>query len=91
MFVAATRKSPGDASIPAHRPDWALPLADALLHGTRESAWAARLEHVTGMLRPGLAADLVILDGDPIAEGPDSLLKAKVRLTLMNGEITHSA
>ena len=90
MFVAATRKSPSDASIPAHRPDWALSMPDALLHGTRESARAAWLDHVTGMLRPGLAADLVVLDGDPIAEGPDSLLKAKVRLTLMNGEITHS-
>jgi predicted amidohydrolase YtcJ len=91
MYVAATRKSPSDASIPAHRPDWALPLNDALLHGTRESARAAWLEHVTGTLRAGFAADLVVLDCDPTAQGPETLLKAEVRLTMMDGRITHAS
>ena len=45
----------------AVRPDWALALDQAIVCGTRESAWAARLEHRTGMLRTGLAADLVVL------------------------------
>lgn len=90
MYVAATRKSPSDTSVPAHRPDWALPLTDAFLHGSRESARAAWLDHVTGMLRPGLAADLVILDRDPVAQGAEALLETTVRLTMMDGRITHS-
>ena len=59
--------------------------------GTRESAWAAWLEHATGMLRPGLAADLVILDRDVIAGGPPCLVDAQVLLTMKAGKITHSA
>lgn len=91
MYLASTRKSPTRPEIPAIRPDWALPLQQAILCGTRESAWAARLEHATGMLRAGLAADLVVLDRDVLSGGPDALLEANVQLTMMNGETVYSA
>ncbi len=90
MYIAATRKSPVDDSLPALRPDWALPLEEAILHATRESAWAAWLDHVTGVLKSGLAADIVVLDRDFFAQGPASLLKTSVQLTMMNGEIVYS-
>lgn len=90
MYIAATRKSPVDDALPALRPDWALPLEEAIVHGTRDSAWAAWLDHVTGVLKPGLAADIVVLDRDFFAQGPDSLLKTNVQLTMMNGEIVYS-
>ena len=91
MYIASTRKSPVDDSLPALRPDWALPLEEAIVHGTRDSAWAAWLDHVTGVLKPGHAADIVVLDRDFFAEGPASLLKTRIRMTMMNGEIVHSA
>jgi predicted amidohydrolase YtcJ len=91
MYIAATRKSPVDDSLPALRPDWALPLEEAIVHGTRDSAWAAWLDHMTGVLKPGFAADIVVLDRDFFAQGPDSLLKTNVQLTMMNGEIVYSA
>jgi len=91
MYIAATRKSPVDDSLPALRPDWALPLEEAIVHGTRDSAWAAWLDHMTGVLKPGFAADIVVLDRDFSAQGPDSLLKTNVQLTMMNGEIVYSA
>lgn len=91
MYLATTRKSPTRPEIPALRPDWALSLEQAILCGTRESAWAARLEHTTGMLSPGLAADLVVLDRDVISGGPDALLEANVRLTMKDGEIVYSS
>ncbi|MCP4389907.1 MAG: amidohydrolase [Gammaproteobacteria bacterium] len=91
MYLASTRKSPTRPEIPALRPDWALPLEQAILCGTRESAWAARLDHATGMLKPGLAADLVVLDRDVLGEGPDALLETNVRMTMKNGEIVYSA
>ncbi len=91
MYIAATRKSPSDASVAPHRPDWALPMAVAIRHGTRESAWSAHLETVTGTLTPGLAADLVILDRDFFADGPAALLETDVRLTMMDGRIVYAA
>jgi predicted amidohydrolase YtcJ len=45
---------------------------------------------VTGVLKPGLAADIVVLDRDFFAQGPASLLKTSVQLTMMNGEIVYS-
>ncbi len=90
MYVAATRASPSDPSVAPHRPEWALPLEEAILHGTRESAYAAWLEHLTGMIQVGLAADLVVLDRDVIEEGSKALLDAGVRLTMMGGEVTYS-
>ncbi len=90
MYLASTRKSPTDDSLPALRPDWALPLEQSIVHGTRESAWAAWLDHETGMVKPGLAADIVVLDRDFFAGGPASLLKTGVRLTMMNGTVVHS-
>ena len=89
MYLASTRKSPSDDSLPALRPDWALPLEQAIAHGTRESAWAAWLDHETGMLKPGLAADIVVLDRDFFAGGPAALLKTGVRLTMMNGTVVY--
>ncbi|MEZ5226472.1 MAG: amidohydrolase family protein [Acidimicrobiales bacterium] len=73
------------------RPEWALPLANALIHATRESAWAAHLDHLTGVLREGLAADLVVLDRDPLAEGPASLLETSIVITIVDGAIVHAA
>ena len=90
MYIAATRKSPVDDALPALRPDWALPLEQAIVHGTRDSAWAAWLDHVTGVLKPGFAADIVVLDRDFFAQGPDSLLKTNVQLTMVGGEIVYS-
>ena len=69
----------------------ALPLEEVILHATRESVWAAWLDHVTGVLKPGLAADIVVLDRDFFAQGLTSLLKTTAQLTMMNGEIVYSA
>ena len=68
----------------------ALPLEEAILHATRESTWAAWLDHVTGVLKSGFAVDIVVLDRDFFAQGPASLLKTNVQLTMMNGEIVYS-
>ena len=91
MYLASTRKSPGNPEIPAIRPDWALTMEQAIQSGTRESAWAARLDHVTGMLKAGLAADLVVLDRDVLTGGPATLLDANIQLTMINGEIVYYA
>ena len=90
LYLGSTRKSPGRPEAPPLRPDWALTLEQAIAAGTRESAWAAKLDHETGMLRPGLAADLVLLDRDVVAGGPETLLDASVRMTMTAGEIVYA-
>lgn len=91
MYIAATRKSPGDASIAPHRPDFALPLADSIGHATRDAAWASHMEAQRGMLRAGLAADLVILDCNPLTQDADSLLNAQVVRTIIGGSTVYLA
>ncbi|MEI8241462.1 MAG: amidohydrolase family protein, partial [Actinomycetota bacterium] len=85
MYIAATRRSPYVPEAEPLRPDWSLPLEDAVAHGTRDSAWASFEEHRRGMLRAGLAADVVILDGDPFRDGPPSLLRTRVSHTFVGG------
>ena len=41
------------------------------------------------MLRAGLAADMVILDRDPFADGPDTLLTTRVICTVVAGRVAH--
>jgi predicted amidohydrolase YtcJ len=91
MYLAATRRAPSDPTLTPHRPDWALPLEAALLHGTRESAHAAKLESRTGTLREGMAADIVVLTGDPLRDGPDSLLHTEIALTIARGRVVHTS
>ena len=43
------------------------------------------------MLRAGLAAYLVLLDRDPLADGPESLLLAQVRRTIIGGRTVYAA
>ncbi|MEV4031624.1 amidohydrolase [Streptomyces umbrinus] len=58
---------------------------------TAASSYQLRLEHLTGTLTPGKAADLVLLDRD-ITRGPvKEISEAKVRLTLAAGTPVHDA
>lgn len=91
MYIAATRKSPSDAHVAPHRPDYALPLADSIGHATRDAAWASHMEGQRGMLRAGLAADMVILDTNPLALDAESLLRAQVVRTIIGGTTVFTA
>lgn len=58
---------------------------------TDRGAWAAHMEHVTGRLVPGLAADLVVVDGDIEAILAGKLGTTGIALTVAGGKITHQA
>jgi predicted amidohydrolase YtcJ len=65
---------------------------EACLHAyTDWGAWAAHLETVTGALRPGLAGDLVMVDGDIEAIPVQSLGQTGITLTVAGGTVTHQA
>ena len=91
MHVAVSR-TPADTpdAPPLGPPSERLRLEEALRAYTWGSARVHRLEHETGTIEVGKAADLVLLDVDPFAPGarlPDS----RVRLTMVDGQVVYEA
>ena len=71
--------------------DERLALMDSLRAYTAGGAWAAHLEGVTGCLRVGLAADLVLLGGDIESVEAGGISGLGITLTVCGGQITHQA
>lgn len=64
---------------------------DALLAVTRNVAFTYREEHVKGTIEAGKAADLVILDADPLIVPPDKIREIKVVETIKRGKTLYRA
>ncbi len=61
----------------------------ASLHAcTAGGAWAAHMDHLTGTLRPGLAADIVVLSGDIEVTPPDQIDQMHIARTICAGQTT---
>ncbi|MFZ8758200.1 amidohydrolase [Microbacterium sp. HMH0099] len=92
MYVATTRASALDRSVPAVHPQHALSLAAALGHATRDAAASVGDGEWRGRIAPGFAADIVVLDRDPSSSAdPASLLAARVVTTLVGGRPVYAA
>jgi predicted amidohydrolase YtcJ len=66
-------------------------LMEVLRAYTAGGAWAAHREGLTGTLRPGLAADLVLIDGDIEAIPAEQLGRTGIALTIVGGRVTHDS
>lgn len=64
-------------------------LMEVLRAYTAGGAWAAHREGLTGTLRAGMAADLVLIDGDIEAIPAERLGKTGIALTIAGGRVTH--
>ena len=71
--------------------DERLSLMDSLYAYTAGGAWAGHMDHLTGVLRVGMAADVVVIDGDIEAIAADKLGQTGIALTVCGGKITHQA
>ncbi|MGC5654221.1 amidohydrolase [Kocuria nitroreducens] len=91
LYVATTRKSALDPSLPANLPRYALDLADALCHATRDAAFSCRAEQREGRIRAGHLADFTVLDTDPFAAEAAQLLSNRARLTVVGGRTAFAA
>lgn len=91
LYVATTRRSALDQSLPPNLPRYAVDLADALCHVTRDAAFSCRAEDREGRIRAGHLADFTVLDTDPFAAGPAQLLANRARLTVVGGRVRFDA
>jgi predicted amidohydrolase YtcJ len=66
-------------------------LHDALRGYTANGAYQLRLDHRTGTLRCGMAADLTVLGANLFSVDPHEIHSVPVVLTMMDGHITHDA
>ena len=69
--------------------DQRLGLLESLYAYTAGGAWAAHLDQLTGRIMPGLAADLVLLDGDVERIAAHDIGQMGIALTICGGIITH--
>lgn len=93
-FIASTDcgipHSPHD-QLPASLAAWAIdggfPVAEVLRAATSTIASALGIAGVTGALRPGLAADIIAVPGDPFA---DPALLAEVDFVMKGGDVVRN-
>jgi predicted amidohydrolase YtcJ len=71
--------------------DERLSLHETLHAYTAGGAYAAHWEGLTGTLRPGMAADIVVLSGDIEAVDPSEIASLDVALTVAGGKVTWRA
>jgi predicted amidohydrolase YtcJ len=74
---------------PAWRPEQAVTLDAALQATCVAPAWLEHAEHRRGVLRPGMLADLVVLNRDPFECPPEELPSLRVEATMVGGRWTH--
>ncbi len=89
---AVTRSSYWDDGGPEGDQKERITTLDALALITREAAYRERDDDWRGDLSVGMAADLIVLDGPwPDDEYVSQLLERKVVMTMVGGEIVHTA
>ncbi|HEV8614750.1 MAG TPA: amidohydrolase [Methylomirabilota bacterium] len=65
--------------------------AQALAALTTGPAWITFAERERGRLAPGYAADLAVLEHDPLTAPLGALVEQTARLTMVDGEVVHGA
>ena len=90
LATAQLRRLPGSDAAPV-RPDQALTALMALEGMTSHAARATGQGRTAGRIAPGYRADLTAFTLDPLTAAPDELAEAPIRLTMVDGTVTHRA
>jgi predicted amidohydrolase YtcJ len=92
LHAAVTRRDKARQPAGGWYPEQAVTIEEAIRAYTVWSAYAAFRERQTGVLAPGLWADLTIVDIDPFVtaeRGPDALLDGNILMTVVAGNVIH--
>ncbi len=71
--------------------DEAVTVDEALRAYTVLGAWAGREEHIKGSLKPGMLADVAVLDRDIFTIDPDDIKDTQVTATILDGRVVYEA
>ena len=91
FYAAITRQDATGYPEKGWYPEQRLTREEALYSWTYAGAFAAFEENIKGSLTPGKLADFLILSDDIIKVEPRRILKTKVKMTVVGGEIVHTA
>jgi predicted amidohydrolase YtcJ len=86
LYAAVTRQDRAGQPLGGWRPDQRLAAAEALRGFTADAAYAGFDENEVGRLAPGLRADFVILDEDPLAIPAAEIDELHIRSTWVDGK-----
>jgi predicted amidohydrolase YtcJ len=91
LYAAMTRQNLEGEPPGGWLPDQKLTPAEALRGFTTDAAWAGFMEHEVGRLAPGLRADFVLLEADPLTAPARQLPDIKVLSTWIDGAVVYDA
>ncbi len=87
IYAAITRADAEGKPPGGWHPEQRLSLEEALRGFTAGAAYAAFAEDRLGMLRPGMQADLTLVDRDLFHVAPRDLLKSRIIATIIAGQV----
>lgn len=90
LYAAVTRQDADGQPPGGWLPEQRMSAAEALRGFTADAAWAGRDEAEVGMLKPGLRADFVIVDRDPLTIPGNALDEMQVQSTWLDGKAVHT-
>jgi predicted amidohydrolase YtcJ len=85
--IAVNRANPDQPELPPLNAGERISFLDALVGFTAGSAYVNHREADSGALAVGMLADLVVLDRDPLAEGP--IRDCNVAMTMVDGAVVY--
>ena len=83
LYAATTRRGM-DGRV--YGPDEAISMAEALTAYTYGGAWLSFEENEKGRLQPGMLADFIVLDRNPLTIEPEEIMQLQVMETWIGGE-----
>ncbi len=91
IYAAVTRQDLKGQPPGGWLPDQRVSRIEALAGFTRGAAYAGYMENDVGMLKPGMRADFVLLDGDPMTVSSRQLADLKPLSTWVDGKAVYKA
>jgi predicted amidohydrolase YtcJ len=89
IYAAITREDEKGSPAGGWHPDQKMTLEETLRAFTAGSAYASFDEKRLGILKPGLRADMTVMDRDLFKVPPRSVLETRVLATVVDGEVVY--